>query len=434
MGRPSLNDLLLWGGFAGILALLPFFLHSDFALSIASRMGIAVIFALSYNMLLGQGGMLSFGHAAYSGLGAYCTVHALNNIAASGGGFPVTFLPLVGGVAGMGFALLVGYPATRKSGTSFAMISLGIGELVASCVLMIPAFFGGESGISGNRVTGKGWFGIDYGSQAQMYGLVAGWTFACVAGMYLLTRTPFGRMSNAVRDNPERVAFVGYSAHLIRYQTLVMSSLFAGISGGLAALNNEIVTVEAVGGHASGAVLLMVFIGGLGHFHGPIIGAVVVTLLQTVLSAITPAWQFYFGLLFVLMVLFAPGGVAGIVAAHGSLRGNLASRAARLLPHYALGLAAAALLLAATIVAVESGYHHMHAAPTPELMLFGLALDPAGRLPWVAATVLVLAGIVLLRPARRGAIGAWAGIAEELHARNTGAARAAHARAEGKTR
>jgi len=116
--------------------------------------------------------------------------------------FPVTFMPLVGGISGLVFGIVFGYVTTRRAGTTFAMISLGVGEMVAACSLMFPAFFGGEAGISGNRSAGGTWLGITYGPQIQMYYLVAAWLLICTAAMYALSRTPLGRMANAVRDNP----------------------------------------------------------------------------------------------------------------------------------------------------------------------------------------------------------------------------------------
>ena len=396
--RAFLRRHWIWFAVAAAVLLLPLGLRGDFALSVCTKIGIAVVFALSDNLLLGQGGMLSFGHAVYSGLGAYFTIHALAAAGSGGAAIPVTLLPLVGGLAGMGFALLLGYVSTGRAGTPFAMISLGVAELVAACVLMLPAFFGGEAGVSANRVTGSGLFGINYGSQIQVYYLVAGWTLLCVAAMHYLTHTPFGRLANAVRDNEERVGFIGYSTHLLRFQVLVISAAFAGVAGGLAAINDEIVTVESVGAHASGTVLLMVFIGGIGHFIGPVIGAVVVTLLQTVVSAVTAAWMFYFGLLFLAMVLFAPGGFAAIFA---TLLPTLCSRRQLrlMLPGYLAGLVGLAALLAAIVIAVESGYHVAEHAFAGEFHLFGQTFASGPAIPLAAALALAVVGGLIWRAA-----------------------------------
>jgi branched-chain amino acid transport system permease protein len=243
-----------------------------------SQMGIAIIACLSYNLLLGQGGMLSFGHAVYTGLGSYITIHALNAVGQGHLHIPVVMLPLVGGLAGMGFAVLFGYVTTRKSGTTFAMITLGLAELVFAMSLMVPEFFGGEGGVSGNRVMGKPVFGISFGPATQVYYLIAAYTLVSMVLMYAFTQTPLGRMLNAVRDNPERVEFIGYNPQRVRYTAFIIAGFFAGISGGLGALTFEIVTAEVVGAARSGAYLLFTFLGGATFFFGPIIGAVLMVL------------------------------------------------------------------------------------------------------------------------------------------------------------
>src|SRR5690606_23904080 len=131
---------------------------------------------------------------------------------------------------------------------------------------------------SGNRVTGSSPLGITYGPQIQLYYLIAAYTFVCTALMFAFTCTPLGRMLNAVRDNPERVEFVGYDTQMVRYLALMVSAFFAGISGGLAALNFEIVTAEVVGAARSAAYLLFTFLGGATFFFGPIIGGVLMVL------------------------------------------------------------------------------------------------------------------------------------------------------------
>ena len=144
-----------WLAFALILIVAPLIFNKGASLSILSQIGTLMIFGLSYNMLLGQGGMLSFGHAVYSGLGAFFAIHAMNLAANGALPIPVTLIPLVGGGAGMFFGILFGYVTTKKSGTTFAMITLGICELIHSSSLMFPEFFGGEGGISTNRVIGN---------------------------------------------------------------------------------------------------------------------------------------------------------------------------------------------------------------------------------------------------------------------------------------
>jgi len=413
--NPLVRDFLLWVGALLLLIALPFVFTQNTHLSVLSRMGIAVVFALSYNMLFGQGGMLSFGHAAFAGLGAYLTIHALGLMNKGALAFPVTLLPLVGGLAGMLFTVPFAYVATKRSGTPFAMITLGIGELVSAAVLMLPGFFGGEAGITGNRVTGNTWLGIDYGSQRQMYYLVAAWAFASTAAMYAFTRTPLGLLCNAVRDNAERTEFLAYNPKRVRFLVMVVAGFFAGISGALAALTYEIVNAESVGLNASGNVLLMAFIGGVGQFFGPILGAILLTLLQSALSLFTPAWLLYIGLLFLAMMLFAPGGLSSIIVAHGpAWRAGLVPR---LLPSYLAALAAGAVLLAGTVGLVEMLYFLSDSARPAALSLAGLTVDPGRVAPWIVSGAVLAAGCAFVRFAAAWVAAQWQQLRQELNAR-----------------
>ena len=405
-GAPPLlhrRRLLAWGALAAVLIVLPLLFGKSFALSLLCQAGIMVIFALSYNMLLGQTGLLSFGHAVYFGIGAFATIHALNRVD-HGLPLPVTLLPLAGAAAGLAAGLLFGYVSTKRAGTTFAMISLGLGELVASASLMFPALFGGEGGVSGNRVVGHAVLGISYGPQIQMYYLIAAWTFVCIVAMYALTQTPLGRMANAVRDNPERAQFVGYDPQSVRFLMLALSGLFAGIAGGLSALNYEIVTAETLGAQTSGIVLLMTFVGGVGFFYGPIIGAVLITLLQIALAGVTNAWLFYFGLFFLVMVLYAPGGIASLLHMHRRLWD--AGRLARVLPAYAWVGPPLLLFFGGLIGLVEMAYQRAD-GDDMTMKVFGSRLDLSTATPWLAALLAAAAGLALLRASWPRVAEAW---------------------------
>jgi branched-chain amino acid transport system permease protein len=412
----------VWIAFVLAMAVAPLVFTSSLAVAMLSQIGIAIIACLSYNMLLGQGGMLSFGHAVYTGLGTYCAIHALNAVARGALGIPVSLLPLLGGLGGMGFAILLGYVTTRKSGTAFAMITLGVAELVFAMSLMFSEFFGGEAGVSANRVVGKPVMGITYGPAIQVYYLIAVYTLACVAAMYAFTRTPLGRMLNAVRDNPERVEFVGYDPQRIRYLVFIIAGFFAGISGGLAALNFEIATAEVVGPARSGGILLFTFLGGATFFFGPIIGAVLMVLAFALFSEFTNAWLLYLGLIFMFMVIYAPGGIASLimmnvrVAAFGQLR--------RLWVSY-LALAATALtVLLGAAAMIEMIYHlQMNAALGRQLRFMGMTLDSQGVDSWFGAGFVIVTGLALFELVRRQFKRQWdeiqAGIALELQRRES---------------
>ncbi len=402
---------------ASIVAIvLPLIFKQSFALSLFCQMGINIIFALSYNMLLGQTGLLSFGHAVYFGLGAFFSIHALNMIGAGTLGMPVSLLPLIGGLTGLAFGVLFGYVSTKRSGTPFSMISLGIGELVAACSLMFTAFFGGEQGISSNRVAGAKTLGISFGPQIEVYYLIAVWALVCAALMYALTKTPLGRIANAVRDNAERAQFVGYNPQFVRYFILILASGFAGVAGGLSAINYEIVTVENVNTTTSGSVLLMTFIGGVGSFYGPIIGAILVTFLQVALSGYTKAWLLYFGLFFLIMVMYAPGGIASLIELHRPTW--KASLTRKLAPSYALAATAGLIALAGFIGLVEIIYNIKTAAGSgTEMSLFGIKFDAANNLPWMISVALLIGGLLLLRGVTPRVRASWDDITLALRAK-----------------
>ena len=405
--------IVFWFAVALVFAGLPLIFKQSFALSMLSQMGIAVIFALSYNMLLGQTGLLSFGHAVYFGLGAFLCAHALNFIGAGKFAFPVTLVPLIGGVAGLLSGLLLGFVTTRRAGTPFAMISLGIAEMVAASALMFTTFFGGEGGIATNRQVGKAVLGLTYGPQIQVYYLIAGWCLVSMIAMFALTRTPLGRMANAVRDNPERAKFVGYNPTRVRWIMMALASFFAGIGGGLAAINYEIVTAETLGLVASGNVVLMAFIGGIGHFWGPIIGAVLVTLLQSALSNYTQAWLLYFGLFFLVIIMFSPGGIANLIALHKPVW--KAGLSKRLIPSYAMSAAAGFVLLAGFFALIEMIYHYeAKETSSKAFSYFGLKLDPTSTGYWIGAAVVMAIGLALVFGAKKFVSRAWEDITPEM--------------------
>jgi branched-chain amino acid transport system permease protein len=398
-GAPWLGPLRRYGIWLlpiALFAVLPLVFRSGTALTMMSLMGIMIIFASSYNMLLGQTGMLSFGHAVYYGLGAFFVVHAMNATIRAKYPIPLPVLPLIGGVAGLLFAFIFGSVSTRRSGTAFAMISLGLAELVASSSLILRSFFGGEEGITTNRTRLFRIFDWNFGAQIQVYYLIAAWCMVCMIAMYALTRTPLGRMCNAVRENPERVEFIGYSPTMVRFIAFCLSGFFAGIAGGLAAINFEIVNASYVGVQQSGVVLLAAYIGGIGHFIGPVLGAIVVTYLQIMLSDVTEIWQLYFGVLFIAVVMFAPGGIAGLLMMHAPLvRAGLLHRLA--LP-YGLLFATALTAAIGIIVAIELTHRLLaKAADGSAMRLFGVSFDAATGWPWLAAAAMIAGGAVLAR-------------------------------------
>ncbi len=394
---------VVWGFTALLFLVLPAFFSKGFALTLMSQMGITIIFALSYNMLLGQSGMLSFGHAVYSGLGAFFAIHALRWIDTGALAWPTSLLPLIGGFAGAFFGVIFGYLTTRRAGTPFAMITLGIGEMVFAASLMFPGFFGGEGGVTADRASGSSFLGIPgltFGPQIQVYYLIAVWCFVCMIAMFALTQTPLGRIANAVRDNPERAEFIGYNTQRVRWLMLILSSFFAGIAGGLSAINFEIVSAENVSAVRSGGVLLAAFMGGAAFFFGPILGAVVFVFFAVALSEYTKAWQLYLGVFFVLLVMYAPGGLSSLILMN--LRVLKFKKFARLRDPY-VGLLLAALALAfGTVLIIELMYHvTLNVGQGPEVRLFGFVFDTTRAPGWVFAVTTLTAAAVAFEFYRR---------------------------------
>jgi branched-chain amino acid transport system permease protein len=374
-----------WLVFTALLAAPPLLFDGGFALTLASQAGIAIILALSYNMLFGQTGLLSFGHAVYAGIGGYAAIHALRLVGAGELQFPVALLPLIGGMTGAALAVLLGYVSSRRGGLTFAMISLGIGEMVHAAAVLFPAFFGGEAGITADRTAGTPLFGITFASAQAVCWLIAAWTLASALAMHAFTRTPLGRLANAVRDNPARAADIGIDPRRVRWLVMIAAGFFAGIAGGLSALLFEIVSADNLAAGASASMLFAAFIGGSGSFFGPALGALLITLMSTAVATVTPAWPIYLGLLFIAVVLKAPGGIVGLCAG--------AARAARRGRRPALHLAARAIAALAIVAGlaglIETAYF---LAGSPGSAGNALAALPGGRIAALGVSGLLLIG------------------------------------------
>jgi branched-chain amino acid transport system permease protein len=365
--------------------------HSGFMLSMLSQMGMMVIFALSFNMLLGQAGLLSFCHSVLFGFGGYTTVHLLNAAGAGDLPIPMELMPLLAGLSGFAFAIVIGFIATRQRSTAFAMITLGIVQLMTSAATMFHHFFGGEGGINTDRQIGISLFGLDYGSSIQVYYLIIAWMMIAAIAMYYHTGTPLGRMANACRDNHERAQFVGYDPKVVRFVQFALSGFFAGIGGGLFAITYEIVTFDAVAAPLAANALLMAYIGGVTTFVGPVLGAILITALQSGVSLMSNSWLIYVGILFIGMVTFAPAGLTGIVLAHAPIaRAGLLHRL--LLPYLRLLVPSVLTLLGFVGMVELLSFLTIGAAQGKQLSLFGHPLDIASAALWLAAVSCLVAG------------------------------------------
>jgi branched-chain amino acid transport system permease protein len=396
----------IWLIAAVALGVLPLIFSSGGSLTSFSLIGIAIIFALSYNILLGQTGLLSFGHAVQYGLGGFLAVHVMNAVANYNWPIPLPFIPLAGGIGGLAFAILVGWVMTKRAGTVFAMISLGIGELVASSSLILRSVFGGESGITTDRTALPHMFGWTFGPQLQVYYLIAFWVMVSAIAMYALTRTPLGRICNAVRDNPERVQFIGYDPHMVRYLAYGFAGFFAGIAGGLTAINFEIANSAYLGATQSGLVLFAAFIGGTAYFFGPILGAILVTYLQLGLTNLTSVWQLYFGIIFIGIVMFAPGGIAGLLMMHRPL--IRARSLGTVIPSYLVAAIPTLALALGVILSIETVARYAASEGEGNVIdLLGVSFNATAPTTWLVAALLVVGGFLVARITWQRVAEAW---------------------------
>jgi branched-chain amino acid transport system permease protein len=278
---------------------------------------------------------------------------------------------------------------------------------------MFSEFFGGAAGVSGNRVVGAPFMGISFGPPIQVYYLIALYTFVSVGLMFAFTRTPLGRILNAVRDNPERVEFIRYNTQKVRYLAFMIAGIFAGVAGGLGALNFEIVTAEVVGAARSGGYLLFTFLGGATFFFGPIIGGILMVLAFVLLSELTKAWLLYLGLIFLFMVMYAPGGIASLimmnlrVAAFGKLREVWVA-------YLALGVTALVVLLGGGAM-VEMIYHlQLDAAMGDSVKYLGMELHSKTAGSWFGAAFVTLTGLAIFELTRRQFSAQWAAIQTDI--------------------
>ena len=401
----SMSSVLPWIIAAIALVILPFVFTGGGSITIMNQIGITIVLAMSYNMLLGQGGMLSFGHAVYMGLGGFIAVHVMNIVEYQEIWLPLPFLPLVGGLVGLGFATIIGSFSTRKAGTVFAMISLGIGELIAACCIIITVFFGGEEGISGDRTMAPPTFGIEFISQKEVYFLIAFWVLVSTFLMYLFTQTPVGKMANAVRDNPERAEFVGYSMRWVRFVSFCAAGFFAGVAGGLFAINFEILTELNLNLNASFTVLLATYIGGVGFFLGPIVGAILFTLLQTVIGLKTDLWALYTGVVFILTVMFLPAGLTGFFAMH--LVPWHLGRFGMLLKPYAKIFLPALMFVIGAVGLTELVNHSRHHGDEVLMTLFWVEFNTKSAVPYIVLVLLTAVGFWFSRLFAREVKEAW---------------------------
>lgn len=380
---------------AVLVALVPVLLGTGSALTVICQMGIWVIFALAYNICLGQTGLLSFCHALFFGIGSYAAAHAINAVTDGSLPYiPVWAMPVIGFLAGGTLGAILAAFLRRRVGVAFVMITLGLSQLFIYLASTLDSVFGGEGGVSIDRA-----YGDTFGPQIEVYWLIAVWMLVSGLAMWMLTRTSFGKLARAVRDNEERARFLGQDVDRARFLAITLSAAFAGLAGALQAINIEQVSGHLLGLKTSAFVLFMVVIGGARNFWGPVVGAIIISLLDKVLPDYTAGWLLYLGLAFCGVILFAPEGIVGLLEKrYRALRSGerkIGMRDARSL----LALGGFAILTVGLSMVIEMASAMSIGAnfyESGELSLFGIGVDPVSFYPWLISAAFLAAGYLIL--------------------------------------
>lgn len=388
-----------------LLLVLPWLVSTGFQHALVHAIVFAV-FAASFNLASGSGGMLSFGHAAFLALGAFATLHVMRAAESGAFAFPTVLLPLVGGVAGLLVGVVIGFFATLRSGVYFSMLTLAFAELFHQMAPNLAGLFGGETGISTMRMPS---LGIPFSSDLQVYYLVLAWGVLCLGLLWLYMQTPFGRLTLGVRENEQRLKFLGFDIHATKVIIFSLSAAIAGVAGGLLALANESANYELFSITYSANVLLYTFIGGAGLFLGAPLGAAILTLAAFAARNETQLWLLYQGLLFVLLMMYAPSGVGGIIARNielyreGRLRALIKPYLFALLPGLCLTGAVVFLCEAlAVVLSREYAAKRLAAGDAPALAEFlGTRWDPSALGTWALPAGLLFVGLATLPLAAR---------------------------------
>lgn len=390
------------------LAVLPFLLPGSWTL-VLTKVLIASLFAMAFNLLSGQAGMLSFGHAAYYAVGTFATLHVMQAIE-QGWRLPTPLVPVAGMLAGLVIGIICGVFATLRSGVYFSMITLAIAELFYSLAPNLAGTFGGEAGLSSMRMP---WLSFSFGSDIEVYVLVLAWSVLAVLGLHLFSRTPFGRLTLALRENEQRVRFLGYDTYRTKIVVFTLSAMVSGLAGGLLAVTQESANYVLFETGTSASVVLYAFIGGSGVFFGPALGAALLTVFAYTVSDHTGLLLFYEGLVFILVMIFAPKGIGGIIASHAEPW--RAGWWPRLAWPYAFACVPAAALTCALVIVAELLQRffsidyagRMAGGAFPPVQFAGLSWPPFSAVTWLVPIALALLGFALLKPSARLVRQAW---------------------------
>lgn len=404
MARTSRRRSLMWIALASAVVIL-FALPAVFdqrGLHYAIKLLIAALYAMGFNVLWSQARLLSFGHAAPFGVGAFSVLHLMKVLETSQFAIPTPLLPVAGILAGLVVGVLVGHFATVRTGTYFSMITLAMTELLATLARRWDSVFGGETGLSSMRMP---WAGFSFGDFNEVYYVVLVWCLLGIAALWFLTLTPFGNIAAAVGNNERRLEFLGFNTRALKTRIVAVSSAIAGLAGGLLSFTTENASYELFSGFTSAEPIIHSFIGGVGIFLGPALGAVTLTLFGLVLSDVTRIWLLYQGVLFILVIILLPIGLGGAIAALCSGRTPWAKIAWPL-----VAVSSGTFLFGAGVTLLsETAYRFFRSSIPGEtvFVVLGNTIHATSVLTWIVGLIIAAAGLICLLKGARATREAW---------------------------
>lgn len=300
-----------WTLIVFLIAMIVPWLGSRYDTFLATQIAISSLFAVSLNLLLGTTGLVSFGHVAYFGIGAYVCGILMKTYA-------VPFsLALPAAAAGAAFASLVfGFFCVRLTRIYFAMLSLAFSQIVWAIAFKWNDVTGGDQGLPDVPYPDLDWmtsiplFG-DFGIADQFYVLTLVVVILCLAAMQRIIGSPFGRMLTTIRENPERASAIGVDVRSYQLAAFVVAGGFAGIAGALFGIFNRGVFADYVYWPKSAEVMIMTILGGIEHFWGPVVGAATLVILNQEITSYTEYWSFVLGVILLVLLFVFPGGIVG---------------------------------------------------------------------------------------------------------------------------
>ncbi|MGR3291289.1 MAG: branched-chain amino acid ABC transporter permease [Paracoccaceae bacterium] len=297
--------------FAVVMLTAPFWLRTvGLYQYIGIEIAIWIIYALGFNLLFGYSGLHSFGQGAYLGVGAYAFGLFQHNVAVSlwGGMFAAV---IAAGIAG----LLVGAIISHRRGIYYALLTIACGQVFWFVAIKLHWLTGGEDGLLNipRPDLNLGFVSVELGSNVGLYYFTTALLLISTVLIWRLVNSPFGRVLQAIRQNQVRASFIGYEVWRFKLAAFVIAAMFAGLAGGLFSMAQESAYPDIMSLHQSGLIVMMVLIGGgLVSFWGPVLGVVLFFVAREFLGSLTETWLLWYGLMFVVMVMFQPEGLAGI--------------------------------------------------------------------------------------------------------------------------